>query len=382
MPDHLIIIGASVRAAAFSAIRAGLRPWCVDLFADRDLAAVCPARRVPMKGYPRALFQAVDDAPPGPWMYTGGLENYPDLIDDLARRRPLWGNPGSVLRRVRDPFLLREVLTAAGCDVPECRPTPEGLPTDGSWLVKPRRGGGGRGIAKWTGQKLRRPIEQCCFQKLVAGTPVSAVFCGSDHAVATLGVYQQYIGAFHAPPWAYCGSVGPLDISEQLEKRVDKAVIALRTQFDLRGLCGLDGVVRDGRLNVVEVNPRYTASVELAEAALKLKALRMHRAGCTGRTMTLPRRPVRPVLQAKIVLHAPEDWVMPDTDVWMKPHKRDRSVFADVPGTGEKIRKGNPVMSLLTSQKYYPELLDWRLDLHVEEITEYVRAAQPAAASP
>ncbi len=35
-PQHLLIFGASARAAAFSALRAGLQPWCADLFADAD----------------------------------------------------------------------------------------------------------------------------------------------------------------------------------------------------------------------------------------------------------------------------------------------------------------------------------------------------------
>jgi len=33
---QVLIVGASARAAAFSALRAGLRPWCADLFADLD----------------------------------------------------------------------------------------------------------------------------------------------------------------------------------------------------------------------------------------------------------------------------------------------------------------------------------------------------------
>ena len=41
--EHLLLFGASVRAAAFSALRAGLRPWCADLFGDADLQARCPA---------------------------------------------------------------------------------------------------------------------------------------------------------------------------------------------------------------------------------------------------------------------------------------------------------------------------------------------------
>ena len=45
-PQNLLILGASTRAAAFSALRAGLAPRCADFFADRDLAATCPVERV------------------------------------------------------------------------------------------------------------------------------------------------------------------------------------------------------------------------------------------------------------------------------------------------------------------------------------------------
>ena len=46
LPHDLLIFGASCRAAAFSALRCGLRPHCADYFGDRDLAAVCSAERI------------------------------------------------------------------------------------------------------------------------------------------------------------------------------------------------------------------------------------------------------------------------------------------------------------------------------------------------
>src|SRR5437660_693977 len=90
MNDHLLIVGASARAAAFSALRAGLEPWCLDQFADADLCARCPAVLVRPRLYPRGLVALARKAPPGPWLYTGGLENRPRLVRRLTRERPLW----------------------------------------------------------------------------------------------------------------------------------------------------------------------------------------------------------------------------------------------------------------------------------------------------
>src|SRR5436305_1386644 len=91
-PSPVLIVGASARAAAASAVRAGLRPWCLDLFADLDLQQLAPVRPIPPGGYPHALADLLPQGPPGPWMYTGALENHPRLIERLARDRPLWGN--------------------------------------------------------------------------------------------------------------------------------------------------------------------------------------------------------------------------------------------------------------------------------------------------
>src|SRR6188474_2299573 len=112
MTCRLILLGASVRAAAFSAIRAGFEPYAIDCYADRDLAAICPAVRI--DHYPRDFLPALAAAPDAPWVYTGGLENYPRLIDRLAAVRPLWGNRGASLRTVRDPRQLAELAVAAG----------------------------------------------------------------------------------------------------------------------------------------------------------------------------------------------------------------------------------------------------------------------------
>src|SRR4051812_32958075 len=109
----VLIVGASTRAAAFSALRAGLAPRCLDLFADADLRARCPAVRVPADRYPHGLAELADAEPPGPWLYTGALENRPRLVEAIALRRPLWGNASGELALVRNPQYLAAVLHEA-----------------------------------------------------------------------------------------------------------------------------------------------------------------------------------------------------------------------------------------------------------------------------
>ena len=151
MPGHLLILGASVRAAALSAARAGFLPLGADLFADVNLCRW--ARAVRVENYPEGLADAAREAPPAPWLYTGGLENHPDLVDRIAASRPLLGNRGDVLRAVRDPQHLGEQLRAAGLCYPPVAFSPERLPCDGSWLCKPLASSGGLGIKVWRGDR-------------------------------------------------------------------------------------------------------------------------------------------------------------------------------------------------------------------------------------
>ena len=85
---NLLIVGASARAAAMSAVRAGFSPWCSDLFADLDLRAFVPeVVRCPIDQYPSAFSKILRSAPEAPWIYTGGIENHPNLIRTMARDR-------------------------------------------------------------------------------------------------------------------------------------------------------------------------------------------------------------------------------------------------------------------------------------------------------
>ena len=109
MPVRLIIAGASVRAAAQSAVRSGFLVTAADLFCDRDLAECSQAHHV--ADYPQGILELTRRIPPAEWMYTGGLENEPDLVDAISQRHTLLGHAGCVLLQLRDPWQLARVLS-------------------------------------------------------------------------------------------------------------------------------------------------------------------------------------------------------------------------------------------------------------------------------
>src|SRR5262245_10891488 len=132
----LSIVGASTRAAAFSALRAGIEPRCADLFGDRDLETRFNVVRVKGPSYPHAFGPFLDEGPRAPWIYTGGLENHPELIEKFAQYRLLWGNDRHTVESVRSPTLMRSLQEISGLRFPKvCLPF-ESPPKNGAWILK------------------------------------------------------------------------------------------------------------------------------------------------------------------------------------------------------------------------------------------------------
>ena len=345
----LLILGASVRAAAHSALRAGMLPISIDLFADRDLTAIGPGLRIASESYPDGLEALASRFPDIPWIYTGALENHPDLIDRIAARRPLWGISGAALRTVRDPGTLSTMLAQSGFFAPGVRDSAEGLPTDGSWLVKPRNSAGGRSIRPWV-RGTPAPSRPSYFQERVEGTSLAAIFAGTDRGSQLLGITRQWLGR-ESEPFAYLGSIGPWTVMDSSRAEIERIGATLVVECGLRGLFGVDGILRnDGRFAVVEVNPRYTASVEVLELALGRSLLEYHRLafdpGCPRSTANRSRPPA---FVAKAILFAERRCTLPRLDSW-KPRALGSlavSFLADIPQTGMVFESGDPVLTVL-----------------------------------
>jgi predicted ATP-grasp superfamily ATP-dependent carboligase len=353
LKHDVLILGASARAAAFTALRSGLRPYSADYFADRDLAAACPVHRVDPANAARDFFAVAASLPPTPWYYTGGLENHPDLVDRIARRHRLWGVGARTLRAVRDPIRVADVLNDAGIPVPEVRREAGGLPRDGSWLVKPMASGGGRGIEPLSGRAIVDPASHY-VQRRIVGPSYSALFLGRVDRARLVGVTRQWIGIAGAP-FAYRGSLGPWPIGPALAGRLQTLGDRLTAAFGLVGWFGVDYILADGLPWPVEINPRYPASLEIHELASGRSLLEEHRRACeggreNGTVLQQPGCPKRPVI-AKRILYAMRRSIVPaialdgtdNGDLFAVPS------IADVPQPGAWLEPGKPAMTVLAS---------------------------------
>ena len=378
-PQTVQIVGASARAAAGSAARAGFAVRACDLYADRDLqlAASSACRCAP---YPEAVPTFLAEQPDTPWLYTGALENAPKIVDEGATRAPCWGVTGAALRRIRSPTRLFEILHAAGFSVPETRATP---PQDAErhaavWLRKPFRSAGGAGIARYvdSGQE----VEGAYFQRHIAGEPRSVLYCGDTTGCRVLGSTWQLVGAdwLGARDFAWCGNVGPCSWQEPASAELARLGELVWREFDLRGLFGIDVIADTAgrRFTVLEINPRYCGSVEIVELTSGIPALAAHAGAFEDRRPAPLAATVAPGIVGKAILYVPrsvEHPVQLEVDVPEATSSPwDIPSIADVPA--QPAAPGAPLVTVFalaeTRERCIVELRRRARDLYERLVTE------------
>ncbi len=367
--SHVLLVGVSMRAAAVSASRAGYDVTAIDAYGDIDVPStvrVLPVACGPAM-FDSARFSALlaSRAARGVTcdavVYGSGFENHPHAVAALARQRVLWGNPPEVLRRVRCPRRFLDTFRENGFRVPDTLETGEPAepgapdekaaaaigPSSGEWIEKPFRSGGGHGIHVWhPGAPLARGAY---LQTRVDGIPGSIVFVAAGGDAVPLGVSRQLVGdpLFGAGGFRYCGSIvsNAGDLFGQDATVIATASALARVAARAHGLVGVNGIdfmARDGVPYPIEINPRWSASMELVERACGTSVFAAHAAACADGALPAPAScvPARPAI-GKAIVFARRAAVASGTRAWL-----EREDVSDVPAPGTAIPSGAPVCTI------------------------------------
>lgn len=346
--------------------------WAVDLFGDRDLAGVASTALCPFDRYPDDIPALASRFPPGPVLYTGGLENHPRIISKLAATREVWGNPADVLERVRNPHALSAFLADKGFAHPRVLPAHQACPSAGRWLLKARRSSGGMGVRDAGAGEV--PSAREYLQEFVPGPAMSAVFVADRSRIELAGVTEQLIGAhwLHGGGYKYAGNIGPAAVSAGVACQLELLGRQLMAVLGLRGVFGVDFVLHDEAPWVVEVNPRYPASVEVLELATGAAVFGQRRDPASGVAGS-------PSVVGKAIYYAPRRQSFPaeapwDADIadpfdpWRVP------AFADIPHANAMIEPGWPVLTILAAGSSPAEVRE-RLQSRAAELDQLLADA-------
>lgn len=378
----LLIVGASARAAATSIGRAavslpgdsGFRLFAADLFGDLDLQQQAVTHRMGPGQFPAAAVGWSGLVPKGLWLYTGGLENYPDVVDTISQRHRLLGCCPDTLRRVRDPFCLSATLCHAGLPyLRVARTALEAAVAGGAWLRKPRGSCGGLSIHEATVEleglagAEDHPTD-VYYQQRADGRAHSGWFVANGQTCRCLGSVRSWkLSDLELPgvalagdqPFAYAGSLGPLRPPSRLQAHWQRLGEVCTRAFQLRGLFGMDALVdADGTLWPTEINPRFTASMELLDLCRTRPVMGLHLDACLQSRVPGHTPPAGsagagwPRVAAKAIVYASRDCRMPRHAAlrqWLQRRGAAALRLADLPAPGSPLTAGQPVLSLLAT---------------------------------
>ena len=375
-----LLVGASVRALMESAVESGYPVMGIDFFGDLDsrrcgktLGLVSDLGLEPTV---RNLLHVAQGTNCQGLVYASGPENHSDELSFWEERGLLCGNRISVVKQVRDPWQLRQALTEIGVSMPAfysvgCWNPDEAVAGERGWLLKPLNRGGGHGITELPRDKkaalarlsaLTNPGDYI-VEEYISGVPASVTFLADGDQAVVLGTSRQLTGikGLNKQPFVYAGNIVPLDSSLWPELRTLDADLLrisrhLTSVFGLKGLNTLDFIVNSAGIWVLELNPRWSASVELIEKWRGERLFSLHIAACIGKGQTdIPfgTESYRTFKQSfagfwgKSIVYAQSSFEIrkqaySDIDLLYERGVRD------IPLVGTKIEKGQPICTVLS----------------------------------
>jgi predicted ATP-grasp superfamily ATP-dependent carboligase len=298
MKERVLVAGFATRHVAQSAFRAGYQVYAVDHFCDQDLIwytkDCLPFDE--LKDLPQALEEMCRKHHVDLIVMTSGAE-------DLAMNRPVCGTSKEKVTRFLDKLDMQHFFEELGVPV-------AGLAGYGEFpaMIKPRRGAGGwrNAIAKNAGELAAwedlYPDVQHLSQKVVCGVP-SSVCCVTDGTRArAIAINEQLLRGGGKSAFGFCGSVTPFDHPQTSLMIPIAETVAAASGFS--GTVGIDFVAGEVPY-VIEINPRFQATVDTVEMAMACNMFRIHVDACNG---VLPDRPFRAEMYAaRRILFAEKD---------------------------------------------------------------------------
>jgi predicted ATP-grasp superfamily ATP-dependent carboligase len=288
----LLIAAISGRALAAAARRAGYRPLVADFFCDTDTVAIAERTQI-LPGdlqhgidttrLAETLHQLLGNDRPAALVLGSGFEREPGIVDEIALHFPLAGNSGAAIRRVKDPQSLATDCAELGIPHPAFRW--DAPPDLENWVLKTAGGAGGSHVRRANGEAQ---ASGRYFQRFVSGQSVSALFIGDIRGARIIGFSRQWTSPAPDAPYRYGGAVRLRRIDREDAAEIGGWLDGLTRRAGLVGLCSADFIRNADGYQLVEINPRPGATLDIFDSA-EAPLMEAHIRAARGETYTVPR---------------------------------------------------------------------------------------------
>jgi len=375
--NPLVVLGFSARAAAECAVQAGHRPIVVDFCGDLDLTSL--GCRYHSMADPAWLDWLVDQPTSGPVLITGGMEHQSLRLYDYFRRT------GRSCDAIESVVAMRAIKnwqrwaqesdivwpkSIAMADAPLLQaPT---MDSHSRWVLKSHQSVGGQGVHDWpidnatSSHRFLDDSQNCYLQQKQQGTGVGVTFLTSDFGTIVLGGAESGFEDTQSfmPKYTYRGSIGPCQLSEASLARLRSFGQRVGSEARILGLWQADFIVHPEFIALLEINPRWSASMELLDVAMEERLVGWHVAcvnksvklsewhalslRCDQRILATPQRAL-----GKLIHYAPCDFVVSKSQAsqWWEVRWDSGNTLpaesawfaADIPPANTQVTQGHPI---------------------------------------
>ena len=344
-PDRVVLVGASVRAAVDSIRRVDPEVTIVAVDAFGDLQTLRHANTWIDAGRAEQLTSILDPLAatiPSAVLRVGG--GVGPAIERLRRAMIDRPSMGSIVSLAEDPSpeTLRRWVDAAGLAMPPMATDP---PNVAGWIVKSPGGSGGIGIrqhdpntASTAPIRASRRCGDTYYQQRVPGEPVGVVYSVVNRQPRLIGLTKNLTIPIGEEPFRYAGSVGPIDADGYDLQALDRLANRATQEIAPMRCFNIDVVIDGSKIWVLEINARYSASMEIFER-LQNRSMLWHEPGSAPEPMLGGDRQM-----SKRVLYADRDTVFQAAETNRRYAKAD---VTDTPRDGTVVPAGHPMCTII-----------------------------------
>ena len=343
----VIVIGNSVRSIACSARRAGYTVYALDRFGDVDTQK-CATKA-----------QIIENMDDGELKRNIGSFGNADAIilgpgfEHLEFENAL-NNPEKIMEEAGNKSKLPKKLGSMGIPHPGTEPIDKADILGFPLIIKPISGSGGmKNIIVRNDEELnlfrqRKDSHEFIAQEFVKGIPCSASVISTGDEAVVVAVNEQLIGIPRLTrlPFAYCGNITPLKTKSRLEMEEYSKQIAI--EFKLQGSNGIDFMLSDKGIYVIEINPRFQGSIDTVELSTGLNVFDAHIKSFFGELPAL-REPR--CFAAKNIIYADKKLKINRDISYILAKYMSKGKAADIPNNGHEVSPDEPVTTILATAR-------------------------------
>jgi predicted ATP-grasp superfamily ATP-dependent carboligase len=372
--DTLLILGNDIVPITASAHRAGYQVYSIDFYGDSDLQNYCTISRSIIhqcpgqssgefiRDYDATLLlsyfkELITTRPIDGVILGSGLEDSPEILEQIAEQSYLIGNNPEQIYRVRQITDFFKTLQCLHVPVPETHVTNNyeeakkiGKDMGYPLMLKPSQHFGGIGLQYIQDQDRLQAFfcdnkgdNRVIIQQVIQGTPASVSTLSTTTQTIAISVNEQLSGLRQlgtSEPYGYCGNIVPLDAPDEVIETLKTYAETICSHFRLIGSNGIDCIItQSGECVIIEVNPRIQGTIECLEQVYDTNVIAAHIQACTQDKLSqktwTPRR-----FCTRLVLYARETTVIPSLQHFQG--------IQDIPFKGTIIKKSEPLCSLYT----------------------------------